>query len=97
MTSKSSSSSMTGFCLISFNHICMLPSVSSLDGCQEPDEVDDIGDTLEIALSQHWLEELVAGKESLGWTLVLDVVVVEVEDANQSLEEEDSFGKVKVT
>jgi hypothetical protein len=43
----------------------MLPSVSSLDGCQEPDEVDDIGDTLEIALSQHWLEELVAGKESL--------------------------------
>jgi len=29
--------------------------------------------------------------------LVLDVVVVEVEDANQSLEDEDSFGKVKVT
>jgi len=72
MTSKSSSSSMTGFCLISFNHICMLPSVSSLDGCQELDEVDDIGDTefdsrsLEVALSQYWLEELVAGKESLG-------------------------------
>jgi hypothetical protein len=52
--------------LISFNHICMLPSVSSLDGCQEPDEVEDIGDTLEVALSQHWLEELVVGKESLG-------------------------------
>ena len=85
MTSKSSSSSMTGFCLMSFNHICILPSVSSLDGCQEPDEVDDMGDTefdsmsLEVALSQYWLEELMAGKESFGWTLVLDVVVVDVE------------------
>lgn len=72
ITSKSSSSSITGFCLISFNHICILPSVSSLDGCQEPDEVDDIGDpefdamSLEVAFSQYWLEELMAGKESLG-------------------------------
>lgn len=75
MTSKSSSSSMTGFCLMSFNHICILTSGSSRVICQEPVDSKDNGE-IESAVvepvSHSLFEELMAGNEIVCLSLVLD-------------------------